>query len=79
MYISEVVSFFSHLVLIQSTQFFSGVTVRSYKIHVLIQAFFFLTIRMPIISRLDRMVTHHDDLTTIDLHDASMKWPCEVR
>ena len=73
MYIFEVVTLFSYLVVIQSTQFFSGST---YKIYVFHEIFFLLTIRLC--TKLFRVVPCCEQLSPINMHDISTKWSCGV-
>ena len=61
MYIFEVVTFFSCLVFIQSTQFW-------FKIRVFDEAFFPLTIRMPMITEVLRVVTCCRELPPVHMH-----------
>ena len=64
---------FSRVVLIQSTQFFTG------KVDVFDESFFHLTIRMPILSsNLPRCLTYCETFLPINLHDTSMGWSFEV-
>ena len=64
---------FSCVVLIQSTQFFTG------KVDVFDESFFHLTIRMPIrSSNLPRCLTYCETFLPINLHDTSMGWSFEV-
>ena len=72
MYIFEVVTFFSCLVVIQSTQFFSVSTF--YKIHVFDEPFFLLTIRMLMITKLFRVVTCCKQLSPMYMHGISTGW-----
>ena len=58
---------FFDLVLIQSTQFFSGSTI--HKIHVFNEAFFLLTSTMPMVTNIFKC---HEELPSINLHDISM-------
>ena len=74
MYIFEVVTFFSCLVVIQSTQFFSVSTF--YKIHVFDEPFFLLTIRMLMITKLFRVVTCCKQLSPMYMHGISTGWFC---
>ena len=66
-YIFEVVTFFSFVVVIQSTQFL--VVVYIYKISVFDEAFFHLIIRMPMITKLFRVVTCCKELSLIYIND----------
>ena len=66
-YIFEVVIFFSFVVVIQSTQFL--VVVYIYKISVFDEAFFHLIIRMPMITKLFRVVTCCKELSLIYVND----------
>ena len=54
MYIFEVVTFFSHLVVTNQLNF--SVVVHIYKIHVFDEAFFLLIIRMPMATKLSRAI-----------------------
>ena len=54
----EVVTFVFSLVLIQSTKFVSGG--RFNKIRIFDEAFLFLTIRMPMVTKLFRVVTYRE-------------------
>ena len=51
---------------------------RIYKIHVFDEAFSLLIIRMPIVTKLVRMVTYREELPPINLHDTSIWWSCDV-
>ena len=66
-YIFEVVTFFSFVLVIQSTQFL--VVVYIYKISVFDEAFFHLIIRMPMITKLFRVVTCCKELSLIYIND----------
>ena len=33
---------------------------------------------MPMITEFTRVVIYYEGLPTINLHDLSMRWPCEV-
>ena len=66
-YIFEVVTFFSFVVVIQSTQFL--VVVYIYKISVFDEAFFHLIIRMPMITKFFRVVTCCKELSLIYIND----------
>ena len=59
---------FSYPVVIQSTQSFSG------QIHVFNEAFFLLTVRMPMATKLFRVVACWKELSSINMHDISMEW-----
>ena len=67
---------FSCLVVMQSTQFFSGTT---YKICVSYEAFFLLTMRMPMITKLFRVMTCCKELSPIHIHDISTEWSSGVK
>ena len=58
---------FSYPVVIQSTQSFSG------QIHVFNEAFFLLTVRMPMATNLFRVVACWKELSSINMHDISME------
>ena len=74
MYIFAVVAFFSCLVLIQWTQFFSGSTyLHIHKIHVFDEAFFLLFIRIPMTIKLFRVVS-----CCRELHSISTEWSCGI-
>ena len=49
------------------------VALHIYKIHVFVEAFFLLTIRMSIATKLFRVVTC-EELSPINIHDTSMEW-----
>ena len=51
----------------------------SAKIHVFDESFFLLNIRMPIVSKLFRVVTHCEDLPPINMHDISTDRSCGVK
>ena len=68
MYIFEVTKFFSYLVFIQTIQFFSGCTYL-YKVRVFDEVVFLLTIRMPMIVKIFRVVTCCKELSPIYMHD----------
>ena len=76
MYIFEIVTFFSCLVVIQSIQF--SVAVRIYKIHVSDEAIFLLTNRMPMVTKRSRLVTCWEEVWSINMHDTSVEWSCGV-
>ena len=76
MYISEVVTFFPSLAVIQSTQFLAAVHV--YEIHIFDEAFLLLTIRMPMATKPFRVVTCCEELSPIAMHGTSMEWFCGV-
>ena len=75
MCIFEVVTFFFRLV--------AGYPINSifqwqyviYKIHVFDEAFFLLTIRMPMVTKLFRVVTCWEELLLMNMHDISKEWP----
>ena len=50
--------------------------VHIYKIHVFDEAFFVLTIKMPIVTKLFGAVTCSKDLSPINMHDISTEWSC---
>ena len=50
-----------------------SVAVRIYKIHVFDEAFFLLTIRMPMTTKLFRVVTCGEELSPINMHDNSIE------
>ena len=66
---------FFYLVVIQSTQFFSVCT---YISDVFGEAFFVLTIRMPMVTKLFRVVTCGEELSLINTHDISTEGSCWV-
>ena len=76
MYIFEVVTFFFCLVVVQSTQFFSGSTYLSDPRFW--WSTFPLTIRMAMVTDLFRMVTCFQVLSPINMHDISSGWCCGV-
>ena len=47
--------------------------VSMYKIHVFNEGFFLLTIRMPIATKLFRVVTSCEELSPINMHDTSVE------
>ena len=49
-----------------------------YKIHNFDGEFFLATIRISMVTKLVRVVTYHEELLPINLHDPSMTWFCEV-
>ena len=55
-----------------------SVAVFIHKIHVSDEAFFFLTIRMPMVTKLFRVVTCGEDLSPINTHYISTVWSCWV-
>ena len=73
----EVVTFVFSLVLIQSTKFLSGG--RFNKIRIFDEAFLFLTIRMPMVTKIFRVVTYRETVPPINLHGTSMVWFCEFQ
>ena len=58
---------FLRLFVIQSTQFFG------------VSTFFLLNIRMPMVTKLFRVVTCGDELSPINAHDISTEWSCWVK
>ena len=71
MHIFDVVTFFSRLVVIQSTHFLEAVLI--YKIHIFDEAFFLLFIRMPMTTKIFRIATCREDLAPINIHETSME------
>ena len=76
MYIFEVVPFF--LASWLSIQLNFSVVVHIYKILVFDETFFLLTIKMPMIIKIFRVVTCCKELSPIYMHDISTKWSCWV-
>ena len=74
--IFEVVTFFSDLVVVQSTQFSSGST------YLLDPRFwwsiFLLFIRMIMVTKIFRVLTCCEELSTMNMHDILMEWFCTV-
>ena len=65
MYIFEIVAFFSGLVVIQSTQFFSGSTYLQHSRFD--EAFSLLTVRIPMVTKLSRVMTCYEELQPINI------------
>ena len=61
-----------------SNQLNFSVVVHIYKIRVFDKAFFLLTIRMPMITKLSRVVACFKELSPTNAHDISTEWPCGV-
>ena len=49
-----------------------------YKIHVFDEAFFLLTTKMLMVTKVFRVVTYYEELSPINTHDISTEWPCWV-
>ena len=58
---------------IQSSQFFSGSSYSCFD-----EAFFFLTIRMPMVTKLFRVVRCWEEVSPTNMHATSMGWHCGV-
>ena len=71
------VTFFSRLVVIQSTQFFSGSTYLYDSCFC--WSIFLLTTRILIFTKLFRVLTCYDELSPINTHDISTEWSCWVK
>ena len=65
------VTFFSRIVLIQSPQ-------RIYNIHVFDEAFFLWTIRIPMVTKLFRVVAYGEELSLRNTHGISTELSCWV-
>ena len=77
MYIFEVVTFFSCLLVNQSTQF-SDLQDSIYKVHAFHEVFFLFAIRMPTVTKLYRVVAYCEELSPMNMHDTRMEWSCGV-
>ena len=71
MYIFDVVKFFTRLVVIQSTRFLEAVLF--YKIDIFDEAFFLLFTRIPMTTKIFRIVTCGEELSPINIHETSME------
>ena len=48
------------------------------KSHVANKIHYTSIIRVPIVTKLDRMITYLDELLPIKSHDPLITWPCEI-
>ena len=76
MYIFEIVTSFLAQWLSNQLNFSKAVPIN--KIHVFDEAFVLLTIRMPMATKLSRVVTCCDELSPTNMHDTLVEWSCGI-